>query len=141
MDSEATVHICNDPKWLLNLIDPLNEDLHLYFVDGKKVKIEAFGDVYLKFDLGSFIIKRIACATKLNVNVMSVAKVDDEGCKILLDDHITIIRENIILCIERKLQGLFELFLEPFGPKTDTTTILELERIVNKVKEDKIAIM
>ena len=111
VDSGATVHVCNDPKWLLNPTDPRNEDLHLYLVNGKKVKIEDFGDVYLKFDLGNFIIRRVAWETKLNMNVISVAKVH---AKILFDDHVTIVRENIIIFIGRKHQWLFELFSKPY---------------------------
>ena len=67
-----------------------------------KVKIESFGDVYLKFNQGSFIIRRVACVTKLSINVISMAKLHEEGCKILFDDHITIMRENVTLCVARK---------------------------------------
>ena len=102
MDFGANAHVCNDLKWLLNPIDLSNEDLHLCLVDEKKVKIEAFGDVHLKFDQESFIIKRVSYATKLSMSVISVVKLHDEGCKILFNDHITIMRENVTLCIGRK---------------------------------------
>ena len=111
MDYGANGHICINPKWLLNPIVLSNKDLHLCLVDGKKVKVKAFGDVYLKFDQGRFIIKRVTCATKLNMNIISVAKMHDEGCKILFDDHVTIMRENITLYNGRQHQGLFEFFL------------------------------
>ena len=127
VDSRANAHVYNDLKWLLSPIDLSNEDLHLRLVDDKKVKIEAFGDVYLKFDQGSFFIWKVACTTKLNMSFIYVSKLQDEGCKILFDDHVTIMRDNVTLCIGRKHQGLFELFPEPFGPRVDTTTILELE--------------
>ena len=55
-----------------------NEDLHLCLVNEKKVKIEAFGDVFLKLDQGSFIIRRVNCATKLSMNTFSIAKFNDE---------------------------------------------------------------
>ena len=141
MNFVANAHVCNDPKWLLNHIYLSNEDVHLCLVNGKKVKIETFGDVYLKFDQGSFIIRRVACVTKLNMNVISVAKLHEEGCKIFFDDHVTTIRENVILSIGRKLQWLFELFPESVGPRADMTTIPELEQIISKVKEDKNATM
>ena len=102
MDSEANAHVCNNLKWLLNPIDLFNEDLHLCLVDRKekkKVKTKAFGNVYLKFDQGSFIIRKVACATKLSMNVISVAKLHDEGCTILFDNPVTIIRENVTICI------------------------------------------
>ena len=67
-----------------------------------KVKIESFGNVYLKFNQGSFIIRRVACVMKLSINVISMAKLHEEGCKILFDDHVTIMRENVTLCIGRK---------------------------------------
>ena len=70
------------------------------------------------------------------MNVISMVKSHEEGCKILFDDHITIMRENVTLCVRRKQQGLFELFPKPIGPRADTTTILELEQMVTKVKED-----
>ena len=61
------------------------------------------------------------------MSIISIAKLLDEGCKILFDDHVTIMKGNVTLCIGRKHQGLFELVLEPIGPGADTTTILELE--------------
>ena len=99
VDSKANEHVCNDLKWLLNLIDLSKKDLHLYLVDRKTFKIEAFGDVYLKFDQESFIIRKVTCATKLSMNIISVAKLDDKGCKILLHDNVTIMREKDSLCI------------------------------------------
>ena len=131
------MHVCNDFKWLLNLIDLSNKDLHLCLVDGKKVKIETFGDVYIKFDQGSFIIRKVTCAIKLSMNFIFVAKLHDERCNILFDDHVTIMRDNVTLCLGRKHQGLFELFPDPFGPRADTTTILKLEQMITKVKEDQ----
>ena len=127
VDPGANAHVCNDPKWLLNLVDLSNEEVHVRLVDGKKVKIESFGDIYLKFDQGSFIIRRVTCVIKLSINVISMEKLHEEGYKILFDDHVTIMRENVTLCIGRKQQGLFELLLKPIGPAADTTTILELE--------------
>ena len=53
MDSRANAHVCNDPKWLLNPVDLSNEEVHICLVDEKKVKIESFGDVYLKLDQGA----------------------------------------------------------------------------------------
>ena len=102
MNFVANVHVCNDPKWLLNHFYLSNEDVHLHLVDGEKVNIETFGDVYLKFDQGSFIIRRITCVTKLNMNVIYVAKFHKIGCKIFFDDHVTFIRENATLSIGRK---------------------------------------
>ena len=141
VDSGANVHVCNDPKWLLNPIDLSNEEVHRCLVDRKKVKIEFFGDAYLKFDQGSFIIKRVACVTKLSMNVISVAKFHKEGCKIFFDDHVTIMRDNVTLCIGKKQQWLFELFPELVGPRANKTTILELEQMITKVKEDKNVVM
>ena len=80
VDFEANVHVCNDTKWLLNPIDLSNKDVHVCLVDKKKVKIEFFGDIYLKFNRRSFIIRRVTCVTKLSMNVISVAKLHDEGC-------------------------------------------------------------
>ena len=73
------------------------------------------------------------------MNVVSVAKLHDKGCKILFDDHVTIMRENVTFCVGRKQQGLFELF--PVGPGAYTTTILELEQMITKVKEDRNVLM
>ena len=95
VDSKANTHVCNDPKWLLNLVDLSNKEFHVRLVDGKKVKIESFGDVYLKFNQGSFIIGRVAYVTKLSMKIIYVTKLHDKGCKILFDDHITIMIENV----------------------------------------------
>ena len=70
------------------------------------------------------------------MNVILIAKLHEEGCKILFDDYITIMRENVTLCIRRKQHGLFELFPDLIGPGADTTTILELEQMIIKEKED-----
>ena len=103
MDSRANAHAYNNPKWLLNNpIDLSNKEVHICLVDGKKVKIESFGDVYLKFDQGSLIIRRVACVTKLSMNVISTAKLHEESGKILFNDHVTIMRDNVTLCIGRK---------------------------------------
>ena len=75
------------------------------------------------------------------MNVISVAKMHDDGCKILFGDHITIIRDNISLCIGRNHQGSFKLFPGLFGPEADTTIILELKRMITKVKHDRNVVM
>ena len=136
--SVANAHVCNDPKWLRDPVDLSNEEVHVHLIDGKKVKIESFGDVYLKFNKGSFIIRRVAYVTKLSMNVISMAKLHEEGCKILFDDHVTIMRENVTLCIRRKQQRLFELFLEPVRLGADMATILDLEQMITKVKSTKM---
>ena len=142
MDSRANAHAYNNPKWLLNNpIDLSNKEVHICLVNGKKVMIKSFGDVYLKFDQGSFIIRRVTCVTKLSMDFISVVKLHEEGCKILFDDHITIMRENATLGIGMKQQGLFELFPKPVGPRTNTTTILELEQMITQVKEDRNVVM
>ena len=46
MDSGANTHVYNDPKWLLNPIDLIDVEVHARLADGKKVRIESFGDVY-----------------------------------------------------------------------------------------------
>ena len=40
------MHVYNDPKWLLNPIDLIDVEVHARLADGKKVRIESFGDVY-----------------------------------------------------------------------------------------------
>ena len=65
---------------LSGYFDLSNEEVHISLVDGKKVKIESFGDVYLKFDQGSFIIRRVACVIELSMNIIFMAKLHDEGC-------------------------------------------------------------
>ena len=136
MDSGGNAHVYNDPKWLLNPVDLSNKEVHVCLVDGKKVKIKSFGDVYLKFDQGSFIIRRVAYVTKLSMNIISMANLHEKGYKILFGYHITIMRECVTLCIGRKQQRLFELFPKLIGPGAYTTTIFELEQIITKVKED-----
>ena len=135
------MHVCNDPKWLLNTIDITDVEVHARLVDGKKFRIESFRDVYLKFDKGSFIIRRVVCVIKLSMSVIFVANLHEEGCKVLFDDHVTIIRENITLCVGIKKQGLYELSSEPIGPRADKKTILEFEKMISKVKEDRNACM
>ena len=65
-----------------------------------------------------------------------MSKLHEESCKILFDDHVTIMRENITLCIGRENQGLYELFPEPIGLGSNKTNILELEQMISNVKED-----
>ena len=108
MDSGANTHVSNDPKWLLNPVDLTDVKIHTRLADGKKVRIESFR-VYLKFNQGSFIIRRVACVTKLNMSVISMAKLHEEGCKALFDDHVTIMRENITLSVGMEKQRLYEL--------------------------------
>ena len=68
------------------------------------------------------------------MNIISIAKLHEEGCKILFDDHVTIMRENVPRCIGRKQQELFELFHEPVGPRVVMTIILELKQMITKAK-------
>ena len=110
VDSGANAHVCNDLKWLLNPIDLSNGYLHLCLVDGKKVKIEDFGDVYLKFDQGSFIIRRVTCVTKLSMNVISVAKLYDKGCKILFTTSQLWERMSLF-ALEGSTKGYLSCFL------------------------------
>ena len=109
MDSRANTHVYNDPKWLLNLIDLNGVEVHARLADGRKVKIKFFGDVYLKFNQGNFIIKRVAYVTKLSMSVISMTKLHEEVCKVFFDDHVTIMRENITLFIKKEKQGLLDL--------------------------------
>ena len=101
MDSRANTHVYNDLKWLLNPVDLSNEEVHICFPDEKKINIESYRDVYLKFDQGNFIVM------KLNMNVISVAKMHEEDCKVLFDNHVTIMRKNITLYIRMEKQGLY----------------------------------
>ena len=75
------------------------------------------------------------------MNVISVAKLHEESCKVLFDDCVTIMRESITLCVGKKQQGLCELFPEPIGPEVDKTTLLEFEQMISKVLEDQNAVM
>ena len=129
------MHICNDPKWLLNPVDLNDIEFHR-LADEKIVKIESFGDVYLKFDQGSFIIWKVSCVMKLSMSVISMAKLHEEGYKIFFDDHVTIMRKNITICVGREQQGLYELLPKAMGPRVDKSTIRELEQMISKMKED-----
>ena len=105
------------------------------------VKNESFRNVYLKFDQDSFIIRRVACVPKLNMSIISMAKLHEEGCEILFDDHVTILRENITLCVGREKQRLYDSSLEPIGLEVDKTTRIKFELMIPKVKEDQNIVM
>ena len=140
VDYEANGHVCDNTKWLLNPVDLFNEEVHICLPNEKKITIESYGDFYLKFDQGSFIIRKFAYVTKLSISIISVAKLHEEGFKVLFDDHVTIMRENITPCVGREKQRPYE-YLELIEPRAYKTTILKFEQMISKVKDDHNVVM
>ena len=76
IDSGASAHMCNNAEKLINIRDPIKQNIIV--ADNKKIKVECIGDYVQKVVVNNventIIIKNVQCVPELCVNLLSVSQ-------------------------------------------------------------------
>lgn len=90
LDSGATDHICNDPKFLTNFKSS-NDNNFIKTSSGERMQILGDGDI----DLGKVVLKNVLLVPNADANLISLNKITSKGFSALFLDDSAIIMDTM----------------------------------------------